>query len=114
MQESRPLIGSARDLIGLRRSRLLNLCLLVMGMLMGASAGASVAVQLGKGGLNFSIPGAVLLLVGAAWLIVAYVLSRRRYLRIAGAMVVALVIVVLALTVYLLPNYASPLLPFAA
>jgi signal transduction histidine kinase len=42
------------------------------------------------------------------------VLSRRRYIRFAGAMVVALVIVVLALTCYLLPAYAASLLPFAA
>ena len=27
MQELRPLVGSARDIIGLRRSRLLNACL---------------------------------------------------------------------------------------
>ena len=81
---------------------------------MGASAGTSVVVQLGRGGLNLSIPGAVLLLVGAAWLIVAYVLSRRRRIRLAGVMIVALVITVLALAVYLLPGYAAPLLPFAA
>ncbi len=114
MQESRPLVGSARDIIRLRRSRLLNACLLVISLIMGASAGTSVVVQLGRGGLNLSIPGAVLLLVGAAWLIVAYVLSRRRRIRLAGAMVVALVITVLALAVYLLPGYAAPLLPFAA
>ena len=81
---------------------------------MGASAGVSALVQLSKGGVNLSIPGAVLLLIGAAWLIVAYVLSRRRYIRFAGAMVVALVIVVLALSCYLLPAYAASLLPFAA
>jgi signal transduction histidine kinase len=114
MQESRPLAASARDIAGLHRLRLLNVCLLVIGLCMGASAGASALVQLSKGGLNLSIPGAVLLLIGAAWLIVAYVLSRRRYIRFAGAMVVALVIVVLALTYYLLPAYASSLLPFAA
>jgi len=114
MQESRPLVGSARDIIGLRRSRLLNTCLLVISLIMGASASTSVVVQLGRGGLNLSIPGAVLLLVGAAWLIVAYVLSRRGRLRLAGAMIVALVITVLALAVYLLPGYAAPLLPFAS
>jgi signal transduction histidine kinase len=114
MQETRPLIGSAKTIVGLRRSRLLNLCLLVIGLLMGASAGASAAIQLGDGGLNVSVPGTVLLLVGAAWLIVAYVLSFRRYLRIAGSMIVALVMVVLALMVYLLPGYAPMLLPFAA
>src|SRR5262245_2568278 len=114
MQESRPLVASARDIAGLHRLRLLNVCLLVIGLCMGASAGVSALVQLSKGGLNLSIPGAVLLLIGAAWLIVAYVLSRRRYIRFAGAMVVALVIVVLALTCYLLPAYAASLLPFAA
>jgi NtrC-family two-component system sensor histidine kinase KinB len=114
MQESRPLVGSARDIIGLRRSRLLNACLLVISLLMGASAGTSVVVQLARGGLNLSISGAVLLLVGAAWLIVAFVLSRRGRIRLAGTMVVALVITVLALAVYLLPSYAPPLLPFAA
>jgi signal transduction histidine kinase len=114
MQESRPLIGSVRRGVGLRRSRLLNLCLLVIGLLMGASVGAGLAVQLDNDGLTLSIPGAVLLLVGAAWLMVAYVLSRRRHLRIAGAMVVALAGGALALAVYLLPSYALPLLPFAA
>jgi signal transduction histidine kinase len=114
MQESRPLATSARDIAGLRRLRLLNVCLLVIGLCMGASAGASALVQLSRGGLNLSIPGAVLLLIGAAWLIVAYVLSRRRYIRLAGAMVVALLIAVLALTCYLLPAYAAALLPFAA
>jgi signal transduction histidine kinase len=114
MQESRPLAASARDIAGLHRLRLLNVCLLVIGLCMGASAGASALVQLSKGGLNLSIPGAVLLLIGAAWLIVAYVLSRRRYIRFAGAMVVALVIVVLALICYLLPAYSASLLPFAA
>jgi signal transduction histidine kinase len=114
MQESRPLIGSARDTVGLRRSQLLNLCLLVIGLLMGVSAGASVFMQLESGGLSFTFASAVLLLVGAAWLIVAYVLSRRRYLRLAGMMVVLLVIAVLALAIYLLPAYAAPLLPLAA
>src|SRR5262245_3826891 len=114
MQESRPLAASARDIAGLHRIRLLNVCLLVIGLCMGASAGASALVQLSRGGLNLSIPGAVLLLIGAAWLIVAYVLSRRRYVRFAGAIVVALVIAVLALTYYLLPAYAASLLPFAA
>jgi signal transduction histidine kinase len=113
MQESRPLIGSAGDTVGLRRSRLLNSCLLVIGLLIGASAGASVAMQFESSGLSLALPSAVLLLVGAAWLIVAYVLSRRRLLRLAGMMVVILVIAVLALAIYLLPAYASPLLPFA-
>jgi signal transduction histidine kinase len=114
MQESRPLATSARDIAGLHRLRLLNVCLLVIGLCMGASAGVSALVQLSKGGLKLSIPGAVLLLIGAAWLIVAYVLSRRRYIRFAGAMVAALVIVVLALICYLLPAYAAALLPFTA
>src|SRR5262245_6491420 len=100
MQESRPLIGSVRDTVGLRRSQLLNSCLLVIGLLMGVSAGASAFMQLESGGLSFSFFSAVLLLVGAAWLIVAYVLSRRHYMRLAGMMVVSLVIGVLALAIY--------------
>jgi NtrC-family two-component system sensor histidine kinase KinB len=114
MRESRPLIGSARDVVGLRRIRLLNVCLLVIGLLLGASAGAGLAVQLDKNGLGLATPGAVLLILGAVWLIVAYILSRRTYIRTAGAMVVALASGALALAVYLLPGYMLPLLPFAA
>jgi signal transduction histidine kinase len=114
MQESRSLIGSARDAVGLRRTRLLNVSLLVIGLLIGASAGAGLAVQLDNDGLAFSIPAAVLLFAGAAWLIVAYILSRRRHLRIAGTMVVALAGGALALAIYLLPGYTPALLPFAA
>ena len=87
MQESRPLATSARDIAGLHRLRLLNVCLLVIGLCMGASAGISALVQLSKGGLKLSTSGAVLLLIGAAWLIVAYVLSRRRYVRASGVSV---------------------------
>jgi signal transduction histidine kinase len=114
MQEARPLIVSASDIVGLRRRRLLNVCMLVMSLLMGASAGARLAVPLDNNGLSFSDPGIVSLLVGAAWLAVAYVLSRYRYLRIAGAMVVALIVVVLTLAIYMLPGYTLSLLPFAA
>jgi signal transduction histidine kinase len=114
MRESRPLIGSARDIVGLRRIRLLNLCLLVIGLLMGASAGAGLTVQLDKNGLSLATPAAALLIGGAVWLIVAFILSRRNYVRTAGAMVVALAGLALALTVYLLPGYIPSLLPFAA
>ncbi|HEX5689918.1 MAG TPA: PAS domain-containing sensor histidine kinase, partial [Roseiflexaceae bacterium] len=114
MHESRPLIGSARDIVGLRRIRLLNLCLLVIGLLIGASAGAGLTVQLDKNGLGLATPGAVLLIGGAVWLIVAFVLSRRNYVRTAGALVVGLAGAALTLTIYLLPGFALSLLPFAA
>jgi two-component system, NtrC family, sensor histidine kinase KinB len=114
MQESRLLAGPTTDIVGLQRSRVLNSCLLIIGLMMGASAGTNVVVQLGQGDLDLSVSRAVLLLIGAAWLIVAYVLSRRRYLRLAGAMIVTLVIAVLGLAIYALPSYTGPLLPFAA
>src|SRR5262245_3331277 len=114
MQESRPLAASARDIAGLHRIRLLNVCLLVIGLCMGASAGASALVQVSRGGLSLSIPGAVLLLIGAAWLIVASALSRRRYIRFAAAIVAALEIAGLARPNYLVPAYAASLLLFAA
>jgi|HigsolmetaAR201D_1030396.scaffolds.fasta_scaffold02479_7 signal transduction histidine kinase len=114
MQESRPLIGSVREQVRLRRSKLLNASLLVIGSLMGVSAGANIALQYQNEGFSIALTSAVLLLVGAAWLIVAYILSRRRYLRVAGMMVVVLVIAVLALLTYLVPTYTQNLLPFTA
>ena len=93
MQESRPLAGSTLDVVWLRRSRLLNSCLLVVGLALGLVAGTSVGMQLGGGGLALSMSQAVLLLIGAAWLVVAYVFSRRRRFQLAGGMVIALVTV---------------------
>lgn len=113
MQESRPLVGSAMDLVWLRRSRLLNNCLLVVGLAFAIVAGTGIGVQLGEGSLNLSTLQVVVLIGAAAWLIVAYVFSRRRRLQLAGGMVVALLIVALALATYLAPAYAVPLLPLA-
>ena len=98
----------------LRRNRLLNSCLLVVGLALGIVAGASVSVQPAEDSLNLSTLQAVVLLAGAAWLIVAYVLSRRRHIQLAGGMVVALVIAALGLALYGVPSYAVPLLPLAA
>jgi len=111
MQESRPLIGSAIDSVWLLRSRFLNGCLLVVSLALAVVGGASVAVQLGNGSLNLSILEILLLVGSAAWLIVAYLLSRRRRFRLAGGMVVGLVVVALALAIYLLPGSMIYLLP---
>ncbi len=113
MQEARPFLNSAADMDWLRRSRLLRNCVLAIGLALGALVGTSVGVQLSEGRLNGSVLPA-LLLVGAAWLIVAYLLSRRGRLRLAGAMIVGLVLVALALALSILPGYATALLPFAS
>src|SRR5947207_200870 len=111
MQESRPLIGSTMDSVWLLRSRFLNSCLLVVSLALAVVGAASVAVQLGNGSLNLSILEIMLLVGSAAWLTVAYLLSRRRRFRLAGGMVVGLVVVALALAIYLLPGSMIYLLP---
>jgi signal transduction histidine kinase len=113
MQEARPFLNSAADMDWLRRSHLLRNCVLAIGLALGALVGTSVGVQLSEGRLNGSVLPA-LLLVGAAWLIVAYLLSRRGRLRLAGMMIVGLVLVALALALSFLPGYTTALLPFAS
>jgi signal transduction histidine kinase len=113
MRDSRPLADSSLEAGWLQRSRLINSCLLGMAALMGVVAGTGVAVQPGERGLNLSVPQAVLLVAGAAWVFVAYVMSRRHRLRLAGGMTIALAIAVLALAIYALPGYVAALAPFA-
>lgn len=113
MHEARPLLNSAADMDWLRRSHLLRNCVLAIGLALGALVGTSVGMQLSEGRLNGSVLP-TLLLVGAAWLIVAYLLSRRGRLRLAGAMIVGLVLVALALALSILPGYTMALLPFAS
>src|SRR5262245_61369491 len=113
MQETRPLIGSTIDSARILQRRFLNYCLLVVGLALGIVVGTSVVVQWVKGSLDLSIFQIVPLLVSAAWLIVAYMLNRRRRFRLAGSMMVVLVLAALALAIYLLPAYTMPLLSLA-
>ncbi len=55
----------------------------------------------------------VLLVVGGAWLLAAYLFNRARRQRIAGGMIVLLVLAALGLAIYLLPTYLIAVLPFA-
>jgi signal transduction histidine kinase len=113
MQEARPFLNSAADMEWLRRSHLLRNCVLAIGLALGALVGTSVGVQLSEGRLSGSLLPA-LMLAGAGWLIVVYLLSRRGRLRLAGALLVGLVLVTLALALTLLPGYTASLLPFAS
>jgi signal transduction histidine kinase len=113
MQKSRLMVRSTADMEWLRRSQLMNSCLLMLGLALGTILGADVGVKLSEGRLNGSLLQAVLLVVGGTWLIIAYLFSRRRRLRLAGGMIIALVIAALGLAIYLLPGYTQMLLPFA-
>src|SRR5262245_33675050 len=106
MQEARPLLNSAADIEWLRHSHRLNACLLAIGLALGALVGTNTGIQPSEGRLRVSVLQAVLLLVGAAWLIVAYLLARRGRMGLSGGMIVGLVIAALALAIYLLPDFS--------
>jgi len=114
MQESRPLIGSAIDSAWLLHRRFLNYCLIVVGMALGILVGTSVVVQWVGGSENLSLFQIVPLIVSTAWLTIAYMLNRKRRFRLAGSMIVVLVLIALALAIYLLPMYTMAMLPLAA
>src|SRR5262245_45976741 len=114
MQKARPLVHTTTDLEGLRRSHLMNNSLLAVGLILGAVVSTGVGLQLGEGRLTLSILQSALLLIGGAWLLIAYLLSRARRHRIAGGMIVMLTVSTLALAIYLQPEYLLALLPFAS
>lgn len=114
MQKARSLAHTTTDLERMRRSRLMNNSLLVVGLAFGAVVSVAVGLQLGEGRVTLSVLQAALLLVGGTWLLIAYLFSRARRHRIAGGMIVMLTITVLALAMYLLPEYLVALLPFAS
>jgi signal transduction histidine kinase len=114
MPKVRPLAHTTAEIERLRRSRLMNNSLLAVGLTLGAVASAGVGLQLGEGRLNLSILQAVLLLIGGAWLLIAYLFSRARRHQIAGGMIIALTVAAFALAIYLLPGYLLALLPFAS
>ena len=111
MQKVRPLAHTTAEFERLRRGRLMNNSLLAVGLTLGAIVGAGVGLQLGEGSLNLSVLQTALLLLGGAWLLVAYLFSRSRQHRIAGAMIVVLTVSALALAIYLLPSYLLAFLP---
>ncbi|MEP7190636.1 MAG: hypothetical protein ABI901_15710, partial [Roseiflexaceae bacterium] len=92
----------------------MNNSLLAVGLTLGAIVGAGVGLQLGEGSLNLSVLQTALLLLGGAWLLIAYLFSRARRHRIAGGMIVVLTVSALALAIYLLPIYLLVFLPFAS
>ncbi|HEU5103077.1 MAG TPA: histidine kinase dimerization/phospho-acceptor domain-containing protein, partial [Roseiflexaceae bacterium] len=92
----------------------MNNALLAIGLAFGAMVSVAVGLQLGEGRLTLSVLQAALLLVGGTWLLIAYLFSRARRHRIAGAMIVMLTVIVLALAMYLLPEYLVAFLPFAS
>jgi signal transduction histidine kinase len=113
MQEVRPLARTSADLEWLRRRRLTNACLLVIGLIAAAGVGTSVGLRLDEDRLVGSLFPAALLLTVGTWLIIAYMFSRARRMRVAGGMIVALVLATLGVAFYLLPSYLLILIPFA-
>ncbi len=114
MQKARPLVRSTSDLEWLRRGRLLNTSLLIIGGTLVAVFAISIGLQYDPDRLDASMLQAGILLVGGAWLLIAYIFSRMRRYRVAGSMIVALVLTALAATMYFVPTYQLALLPFAA
>lgn len=114
MQKARPLAHTTAEFERLRRGRLMNNALLAVGLTLGVIVGAGVGLQLGEGSLNLSVLQTALLLLGGAWLLIAYLFSRARQHRIAGGMIVVLTVSALALAIYLLPIYLLLFLPFAS
>jgi signal transduction histidine kinase len=113
MQKAHPMTRASSDLERLRRGRLMNNCLLAIGLILGAVVGAGVGLQLGEGRVDGSLLPAVVLLVGGMWLLIAYLFGRARHQHIASGMIVTLVVAVVALAIYLLPDYLLILLLFA-
>ena len=98
----------------LRRGRVVNSCLLVIGLTLAALALAGVGTRLEQGWLGaLSLPLALALMLGGGWLLAAYIFSRMQRYRAAGSLVVAFVLGLIAAAFYLLPGYAAGLLPFA-
>jgi len=114
MQKARPLMGATTDLEWLRRGRLLNTSLLIIGGMLVVIFALSIDLHFDPDRLDTAMLQAGILLVGGGWLLVAYIFSRMRRYRIAGSMIVALVLIVLAAAMYFVPDYQPALLPFAA
>jgi signal transduction histidine kinase len=114
MQKARPMMHSTTDLEWLRRSRLLNTSLLLIGGMLVAIFAISIDLHFDPDRLEASMLQAGILLIGGAWLLIAYIFSRLRRYRIAGSMIVALVLIALAAAMYVVPDYRYALLPFAA
>ncbi len=108
------MVRSSTDIELLRRSQLLNSCLLVIGLLMAAAVIAGVGLGRGDWRLgDLTLLPALALLLGGGWLLAAYLFSRVRRYTVAGSLVIAFVLLALALAIYLLPGYTLALLPFA-
>lgn len=113
MQKAHPMIRANTDLEWLRRSRLVNICLLVISLTLAVAVGAGIGMRLNEGLLDGSLFPAALPLAVAVWLLIAFLFSRARRPRVAAAMVVALALAALGLAGYLLPAYLLVLMPFA-
>jgi signal transduction histidine kinase len=113
MQKARSLAGRKTDLEWLRRGRLLNTSLLIIGSMLVAVFAISIDLYFELDRLDAPMLQAGILLVGGTWLLIAYIFSRMRRYRIAGGMIVALVLIALTAALYVVPDYRYALLPFA-
>jgi signal transduction histidine kinase len=113
MQKAQPMTRSTTDLEWLRRGRLLNTSLLIIGGMLVAIFAISIDLHFDPDRLDTAMLQAGILLVGGGWLLIAYIFSRMRRYRIAGSMIVALVLIALAAAMYFVPDYQPALLPFA-
>lgn len=112
MPESPPLAANALDREWPRRRGVLARCLLLVALLLGAVGAISVPVPLaGPPILTPLQVGA--LVVGAFWLLMAYLIARLASVAIGGGMIVALSVAVPTLLIYLLPDYLAALLSLA-
>lgn len=115
MPNPRPLRPVAMDSEWLRRSQaFLNRSLLFAILILIALVFGSAGPQLGAGPLTLPLPELIVLSVGAAWLAIAYMLGRRGRLQAAGGLVVALVMLLVGMTIYMVPDRALALLSLAA
>lgn len=114
MPNTHPLLHSSAEFDWLRRSHVLNICLLTIGLTMGLIGFAGASLRLGEGRLEqLPLTLVLALLLGAGWLLAAFLFSRVRRYGVAGGLVIVFVLVVLALATYALPGYFTALLPFA-
>ncbi|GAB4208029.1 MAG: hypothetical protein OHK0022_37010 [Roseiflexaceae bacterium] len=112
MSESRPLAASALNREWPRQRGVLGRCLLLVALLLVGVGAISVPLPpAGPPPLTTFQVGALVL--GALWLLAAYLIARLASVEIGGGMIVMLGVAAPALLIYLLPDYLATLLPLA-